>query len=58
MVSDIKALWDVPVAIGSITSPFWIPWFDSAAHVFFVLGGVILLCFRLASAYRAWQRGR
>jgi hypothetical protein len=58
MIQDAQAKIDGAVGAASIASPWWLQLFDHALHLYFMVGGGILLALRLANAIREWRRRR
>ena len=46
------AVGDGVLATVLITSPFWLNLFESAMHIYIVLGGGILITFRIRKAWK------
>lgn len=48
---------DVAMSTGAITSPAWLPLFRDGVQIYMLVGGAIVLTFRLIAAFREWRRG-
>ena len=48
----VAAIGDGVLATAVITSPFWLDLFESAMHIYLVLGGAILITFRIRKAWK------
>lgn len=51
-MNDTRIVVDGAIAAGAITLPWWAAHLSGWVYFFTVLGGFILLCFRIALAYR------
>lgn len=59
-MSDISAKLDATIGTIAVSTPWWLPHFDSAIHVLLAVGGLVLLVLRIGIAwkdYRAKKRG-
>jgi hypothetical protein len=56
MITETQAKIDGAIAVGSVTAPWWLELFNQASHVYFIVGGAILLTLRIALAVRDWRR--
>jgi hypothetical protein len=56
MIQDTQPQLDAAIAAGAITSPWWLQLFEQASHVYFIIGGAVLLTIRLALAIREWRK--
>lgn len=46
---------DGGIALGAITWPVWVQFLNTAGYVITFLGGLILLCLRIAIAWHEWR---
>jgi hypothetical protein len=51
-MNDTRTVVDGAIAAGAITLPWWIVHLSGWVSFFTVLGGLILVCFRIVIAYR------
>lgn len=53
-----KHALDSAIGAGALSSPWWLPVFNTWTNVALVLGGIILLGLRIAIAWREWRSKR
>jgi len=51
-MNDTRTVVDGAIAAGAITLPWWVVYLSGWMSFFTVFGGFILICFRIALAYR------
>ena len=48
----LKNITDTPLATGLVSTPIWLQWVEQGLQLFMLVGGSILLIFRLWAMYR------
>jgi hypothetical protein len=56
VISETSSKVDAAIGLGSVTAPWWLDLFNQATHVYFIIGGAVLLTLRIALAVRDWRR--
>jgi hypothetical protein len=47
---------DTSTAVGALTSPFWVEWLRQGLDTYVLVGGAVLLTFRILIAFRDYRR--
>lgn len=53
-----KMAIDGTIAVGAVTSPFWMQALQTGVGVFMLLGGAFLLGLRILIAWREWRANK
>ena len=53
---DPKVIIDTTIATGMVSTPIWLQWFEQWLQIFMLVGGALLLAFRLWMMFK--DRGK
>lgn len=56
-MQDMKVPIDAAIGGVAASSPLWYQYVETGLGIFMLIGGAVLLCLRLAIAWRDWKHG-